>query len=136
MLPTVIRALGLEHAGRRERRNERQEEHKARREAIETALERLDALAKERELPDEILGPVRARQRERLKHIEHRSALDDGHRKFIELHDDVELALITAERGYVNDQFRKGKLNDESRRRIERDLDLRESRLANLRAEE
>jgi CPA1 family monovalent cation:H+ antiporter len=136
MLPTVIRALGLEHAGRRERRNERQEEHKARREAIETALERLDALAKERELPDEILGPVRARQRERLKHIEHRSALDDGHRKFIELHDDIELALITAERGYVNDQFRKGKLNDESRRRIERDLDLRESRLANLRAEE
>ncbi len=136
MLPTVIRALGLEHAGRRERRNERQEEHKARRAAIEAALERLDTFAADRAAPDDMVHAARARQRERLKHIEHRSALDDGHRKLTALHDELELLLITAERDYVNEQFRKGALNDKSRRRIERDLDLRESRLANLLAEE
>ena len=51
-LPAVIRALGLAHAGRRERQGERNEELKARRRAIEEAIERLDALAEERQLPD------------------------------------------------------------------------------------
>jgi CPA1 family monovalent cation:H+ antiporter len=36
----------------------------------------------------------------------------------------------------VNDLFRNAKLKDEARRRIERELDLREAQIANRRAEE
>jgi CPA1 family monovalent cation:H+ antiporter len=135
-LPSLIRALGLEHAGRREHTNERAAEHMARRAAIATALERLDALAKERDFDADVLRAVRARAYERLHHIENRAAVDDGQRKLVELYDELECALIDAEREFINQQFRSGKLNDESRRRIERDLDLREARLANLRAED
>ena len=48
----------------------------------------------------------------------------------------IELLLITAERQQINQLFRSGRLKDEGRRRIERDLDLREAHLANQRAEE
>ena len=57
-LPFVTRALGLANAGQREREDERREEYKVRRRAIEAAIERLDALAAERELPE-----VRCRSR-------------------------------------------------------------------------
>ncbi len=136
MLPTLIRALGLAHAGRRERRADRAEEDQARRLAITAVIERLDALAKERELAPEILQPLRARHRDRLKHFEQRSDGDDGHRKLTELDDEIELLLIGAERQAINELFRGGKLKDEARRRIERELDLREAHLANQRAEE
>ena len=46
MLPSVIRALGLAHAGRRERHTDRAEEYEARRQAIEAATERLDQLGR------------------------------------------------------------------------------------------
>jgi len=39
--------------------------------------------------------------------------------------------LIDAERTRINDLFRSGKLKDEARRRIERELDLREAELPN-----
>ena len=41
--------------------------------------------------------------------------------------------LFRSERQSVNDLFRGGKLKDEARRRIERELDLREAHLANQR---
>jgi Na+/H+ antiporter len=136
MLPSVIRALGLAHAGRRERHADRAEEHDARRQAIAAAMERLDRLRAERDLSEELVHPLRARHRDRLRHVEHGSDGDDRHRKLTELHDEIELELIAAERAHINELFRSGKLNDEARRRIERDLDLREAHLANLRAEE
>lgn len=136
MLPAVIRALGLAHAGRRERHADRAEEHRARRQAIETAIERLDELTAERNFSEDVVRPLRARHHDRLKHIEHRGDGDDGHRKLTELHDEIELLLIGAERQQINELFRSGKLKDEARRRIERELDLREAHLVNQRAEE
>ena len=41
----------------------------------------------------------------------------------------VELALIGAERARLNALLREGRISDEIRRRIERDLDLDEERL-------
>ncbi len=52
------------------------------------------------------------------------------------LHDEIELLIIAAERDYINKQFRDGHLKDEARRRIERDLDLRDAHIANQRSEE
>jgi hypothetical protein len=98
MLPSVIRALGLAHAGRRERHTDRAEEYEARRQAIEAATERLDQLRAERHLSEDIVQPLRAQHRDRLKDIEHRSDGDDDHRRLTDLHDEIELLLIAAER--------------------------------------
>ncbi len=134
LMPAVIRALGLANTGRRERHAERIEEFAARRSALEAASQRLDALAKERDLPQEILQPLRARQREELKAIERRDA--DAPRAPDARHDEIEFLLIEAERRQINDLYRLGKLKDEARRRIERELDLREAQLSNAQAEE
>jgi hypothetical protein len=56
---------------------------------------------------------------------------NDGHRKLTERHDEIELLLIASERERINELFRSGNLKDEARRRIERELDLREVDLAN-----
>jgi monovalent cation/hydrogen antiporter len=134
-LPFVIRALGLAHAGRRERRSVRAEERAARRQIVETAFAKLDELARERGLPERVVTPLRAQHRVRLRHIEHGED-DDGHKKLAELHDEIELLVIGAERQRTNGLFCAGKLTDEARRRIERELDLREAQLANQRDED
>ncbi len=136
LLPFIIRALGLANAGPLERTVNRAEEFNARREAIEAALEQLELLAAERNLPPEVVDPIRAYHEERKRRVIHRSDGDDGHAKLIELRDDLELRLIAAERKRINDLYRAGKLKDEGRRRIERELDLREAHLANVRADE
>jgi CPA1 family monovalent cation:H+ antiporter len=136
MLPLVIRALGLAHAGRREHQADRAEEHQARILAIEAAIERLEQLAAERKLSDDVIRPIRAGHRDRLRHTQNRSDGDDRHRRATELHDDIELLLIAAERQRINDLYRRGGLKDEARRRIERELDLREADFANQRSED
>jgi monovalent cation/hydrogen antiporter len=136
LLPQVIRALGLAHAGHRERRDDRVQEQQARRSAIETVIARLDQLASDRGLPDKIMEPLRHRQSDRLRHHKHQSDGDDDQRKLTEAHDEIELLLIAAEREHINELFRSGKLKDEARRRIERELDLREADLRNQRREE
>ena len=135
LLPAVIRALGLAHAGRRERHADRVEEHKARRQGIEAAIERLDQLASDRQLSDEIVRPLRAHYRDRLKNVEHQGDGDRGRRKLADLNDEIEFQLIEAERQAINDRYRRGQLKDEARRRVERELDLRDAHLTNLRAE-
>jgi monovalent cation/hydrogen antiporter len=136
LLPTVIRALGLANAGRRERQAERLEEFAARRQAIEAASQRLEELATERKLAADVVQPLRTRHRDRLRHVEHRNDSDPKHTRLIELHDEIEFLLIEAERKRINDLYKLGKLQDEARRRIERELDLRDARLSNLRGEE
>ena len=131
LLPWVIRRLGLAHAGRREREANRAEEYRARAEAVQAARERLDQLATERNLPPEVIEVVRAQHQDRLQHIDDRSAGDGSVGKHSELHEEVERLLLDAERARVNELFRSGKLKDEARRRIERELDLREAELPN-----
>ncbi len=132
-LPAVTRALGLANAGRHERQAEREEEFKVRRRAIEAAIEQLDALAVSRKLPEAVVGPIRAHHRNRLEDIEHRKDGNDHHKKLAQLGDELELSLIEAERELVNNLYRDGELKDEARRRIERDLDLRDTLLASRR---
>lgn len=133
LLPAVIRRLGLAHAGRRERAADRAEERKARRQAIEAVIERLDRLAAERHLPEDVVRPLHILHHDRLRHIQHESDGEDrhGHRKHTELHGEIELLLIEAERDEINALYRDGKIKDEARRRVERELDLREAQLAN-----
>jgi len=136
MLPAVVRALGLANAGRLEREAEREEEFKVRRLAIEAAIERLDVLAETRKLPETVAAPIRAHLRNRLKDVDNRKDGDQHHKKLAELGEELELALIGAERELANSLYRTGELKDEGRRRIERELDLREAVLANLQSGE
>ena len=136
MLPAVMRALGLANAGRRERHADRVEEFAARRQAIEAAGQRLDELIAQRKLSEDVVQPLRARHRDRLRNVEHRGDGDGAHERLIEAHDEIEYLLIAAERERINDLYRQGKLKDEARRRIERELDLRDAQLTNVRAED
>ena len=131
LLPSVIRILGLANAGRRERHDDRAEEQEARRAAIETVIAEIERLASDRGLPDDVIVPLRNHHRERLRHIEHRSDGDGNHRATSAIHNELEMLLIDAERQRINQLFREGKLKDEARRRIERELDLSEARLLN-----
>jgi Na+/H+ antiporter len=136
LLPPVIRALGLAHAGHSERRDNRVQEQQARRSAIEAVIAQLEQLASERGLSEKIVEPLRLRYRDRLRRNKHQSDGDDDHRKLTEVQDEIELLLIAAERQQINELFRDGKLKDEARRRIERELDLREADFRNQRMEE
>jgi monovalent cation/hydrogen antiporter len=130
MLPAIIRMLGLANAGRREQRADRAEELIARRHGIEAAIERLNQLAAERDLADELVRRLRSELRDRLKHFEHASPQDNPNHPTT-LPDEIDLLLITAERARINELYRQGTLKDEGRRRLERELDLREASLAN-----
>ena len=136
LLPAVIRALGLANAGRREHHADATEEFEARRQAVAAASDRLRQLAAERSLPQAVVAPLAASLHDRLNNLEHRIDGEESHKKLVDLYDDVELTLLAAERQVVNDLYRDGKLKDEARRRIERELDLREAGLENLRAAE
>jgi monovalent cation/hydrogen antiporter len=135
-LPAVARALGLANAGRRERQAERDEEFKVRKRAIEAAIERLDELAESRKVPEAVVGPIRAHHLNRLQDVERHNDGNERHKKLAQLSDELELALIEAERKLVNALYRGDELKDEARRRIERELDLRDTLLANLRSAE
>jgi monovalent cation/hydrogen antiporter len=130
LLPTVIRALGLANAGRREHAVEKRQEFAARRKAIEAAEERLEALRRERNLPMDIVEPLHARHADRLKYVDNKS--DGDHERLVVQGDDVKLQLLSAERDTVNELYRSGALHGEPRRRIERELDLRDAQLAGL----
>jgi monovalent cation/hydrogen antiporter len=132
-MPATMRALGLARAGYRERRADREAEFAARRQAVEAALARLEQLIGERELTAELVAPLRGSYHDQLLHLERRS---DAQRKTTELHEEIELQLLAAERERINELSRAGQLKDEARRRIERELDLRDAQLKNLRAEE
>ena len=111
------------------------EEFVAREASIHSAMTRLDELTKERGLPDNIVRQLRTQLKGRLQRVEHRSD-ESGHKKLSELHDEIDLILIATERQTVNELYRNDELKDEARRRIERDLDLREAHVANVRAED
>jgi monovalent cation/hydrogen antiporter len=133
LLPAVIRALGLANAGRLEQETERRQEFAARREAILAAMKRLDELKEASSLPAGIVEPLQTRHAARLQHIEQKGADDENKNRLTAAYEDVEQALLAAEREVVNELYRTGKLRDEPRRRIERELDLREAYLANFR---
>ena len=127
MLPSVIRWLGLAQHGDSERRRERQAELDARAEAIAAARQHLKSIAAARELDDEMIELLEARHEQRLRQLP--KDLDDGV-AFARLSNDVRIELIAAEREAIHRMLRDGQLTDESRRRIERELDLEEEAIA------
>ena len=128
-LPLVVRWLGLAQAGRAEHRAEHESELAARREALAAALKSLDAITDDRELSDEVVKLLRARHEIRANQLP--DSLDPDAREISAEGTELTRELIAAERKFIHVLLRDGKITDEIRRRIERDLDLEEASLAN-----
>jgi Na+/H+ antiporter len=127
LLPIVFRGLGLANAGRMEATVERAQEIAARRKAIESALHHLEEL--QGEFPEDVILSLRTVYQQRLKHVES----GDGEAGMdAAVHMQIAARLLGIERDEMIRLYKEGLLRDEPRRRIERDLDLREAELANL----
>jgi len=128
-LPPVVRWLGVAEAGRGEIVAERESEIAARREALGAALKSLDAITEDRELSDEVVRLLRARHETRANQLP--DSLDPDRRDVSAAGTELTRELISAERKFIHGLLRDGKITDEIRRRIERDLDLEEASLTN-----
>jgi monovalent cation/hydrogen antiporter len=125
-LPAVIRLLGVARYRAAEHRHEREAELAARHAAMDAGLRQLEQLARERGLSDEVHTILRARQDARKQ--QYPKSLDDGFELAV-LGTELRLELIAVEREYLFGLLRDGKITDESRRRLERELDLEEASL-------
>jgi monovalent cation/hydrogen antiporter len=126
-LPLVIRWLKLGHDRETEEEQEYARELVARHEAMEAALRQIEEDAEARGLSDDALALARARHEIRSKQFP--KSMDEGW-DAAALAARVRMDLITAEREYIYQLLRDGKINDETRRKIERELDLEEALIA------
>ncbi|MDO9384956.1 MAG: Na+/H+ antiporter [Hyphomicrobiaceae bacterium] len=128
-LPPVVRWLGMADAGRDEHRAEHESEIAARREALGAALKSLDAITDDRQLSDEVVKLLRARHETRASQLP--DTLDPDRHDVSTDGAELTRELIGEERKFIHALLRDGKITDEIRRHIERDLDLEEASLAN-----
>ncbi|MET0679192.1 MAG: Na+/H+ antiporter [Bradyrhizobium sp.] len=128
-LPIVVKWLGITKAGRAEHVAEHEAEIAARREALAAALQSLDAITDDRRLSDEVVKLLRARHESRSNQLP--DSLDPEHHDVSADGTALTRELISVERKFIHTLLRDGKITDESRRRIERDLDLEEASLLN-----
>jgi CPA1 family monovalent cation:H+ antiporter len=128
MLPFVARWLGLTRRGRHEHKREIASEIKGRQAALEEVGRRLEEMAQQGELPDDVLKLLNTRHQSRKQILpdDMEGALDH-----MRLSAKVKRELIQAERKYIHKLLKDGKITDEARRRIEYELDLEEASLAN-----
>src|SRR6478736_668436 len=128
-LPLVVRWLGVAKDSRQEHIAEHESEIAARREALDAALKSLDAITDDRELSDEVVKLLRARHEIRSNQLP--DSLDPDAHDVTTAGTNLTRELIAAERKFIHVLLRDGKITDETRRRIERDLDLEEASLSN-----
>jgi CPA1 family monovalent cation:H+ antiporter len=128
-LAPVVRWLGVARAGRNERFAELESEINARREALDVALKSLESITESRDLSEDVIRLLRARHETRSNQLP--NSLDPDAQLLSAAGTDLTHELIEAERQFIHDLLRDGKITDEARRHIERDLDLEEASLAN-----
>jgi CPA1 family monovalent cation:H+ antiporter len=128
-LPRVVGWLNITKDGRAETIAEHEAEIEARREALAAGLASLDAIVDERDLSDEVVKLLRARHDIRTGQLP--AALDPDRHDVSANGIELTRELIATERKFIHALLRDGKITDETRRRIERDLDLEEASLAN-----
>jgi CPA1 family monovalent cation:H+ antiporter len=128
VLGVVARWLGLTSLAREERASELRAEIAARQAALEAVRKRLDKFIEERELPDEVIELLRTRNESRRQILP--SDMQDG-LEHMRQSAAIKRDLIEAERDFIFQLLREGKITDEARRRIEYELDLEEAGVAN-----
>jgi Na+/H+ antiporter len=129
-LSAVVRALGIADVGRVEHRQEHEAEVAARRGLLAATRASIDEMAKTRKLPSDIVDILCARHLTRASQVP--GGEDDDTSHMTAESAGLVRELIADERRYIHQLLRDGKITDEARRRIERDLDLEEAVLSNL----
>jgi CPA1 family monovalent cation:H+ antiporter len=127
MLPAMIRWLGVSRLRAAERHSEQEAELAARLEAMDVAQRQVEQSARARGLPEEVHERLHAHGE--IRRRQYPPSGEDGS-NLSGLAARLRTEQIAAEREHLYKLFREGKLNDESRRRIERELDLEESSIA------
>ena len=127
MLPAVIRWLALAKDAKLERAREHEAELAARREAIEIGHRRLEELLASREFSADVAALLRARHDHRTRQL-----ISDDLREAV---GELKLDLLQAEREFLFRLLREGRITDEARRRLERELDLEEAAIISRRGE-
>jgi CPA1 family monovalent cation:H+ antiporter len=125
--PWLVTKLGLVRAGNHQAMQAKQHEIAARIEGIDAALRRLDAMERAGE-PDAAIGPIRRRQSDR-RGFYVAAASKTGPRNLAAADAAIQLAMVDAERHRITELYIAGRLTDEARRRVERELDLEDSRI-------
>jgi CPA1 family monovalent cation:H+ antiporter len=122
-LPAVIGWLGLARAGSEEREREQESERKARQEVLDVAQQRLHEITAEGRFADEITAPLVSYHESLRRELR---VTVEGPRSPVTMDVTLRRELIEAERQHLHRMLREGRITDESRRRIERELDLEE----------
>src|SRR5262249_36065632 len=133
MLPPVIRWLGLARHRKAEEREEKARELAGRRAAMEEALRQVEQRARERGLPEELVAVARNRHEVRSRQFP--KTVEEGW-DAVEPAAMLRMEVIAAEREYIYQLLRDGKITDESGREIEHELDLEEALIACKRDDE
>jgi CPA1 family monovalent cation:H+ antiporter len=128
VLPYVARVLGLRSMGEEERMADIMAELAGRQAALADVEQRLETLAQNGELPDDVVELLRTRHQSRAQILP--SDMEDA-LEHMRLSAKVKRELIDSERQFIHKLLRDGKITDEARRRIEYELDLEEASLAN-----
>ncbi|HEX2654037.1 MAG TPA: Na+/H+ antiporter, partial [Xanthobacteraceae bacterium] len=106
MLPPVVRALGLTRASAEERRRENEAELAARSEALKVAQNRLDELAADGSIQQEVLATLRARHDYRFGRLPGNSG--EGIENVLAAAE-LRSKLIAAEREFIYELLREGR---------------------------
>ncbi|MGN6747803.1 MAG: Na+/H+ antiporter [Xanthobacteraceae bacterium] len=127
VLPNVVRWLDLGRHAADERDREQKAELAARSDALQLAQTRLEELAADNRIPAEALAILRARHDYRFGGLP-KAQFGDGDAASAAAN--TRSDLIALEREYIYRLLREGRITDEARRRIERELDLEEASIA------
>ena len=126
-LPWVISCLGVTEDGKQEANADKRREISARLASIDAALARLDTLEGAVSSPDAV-GALRRRNQDRRAYFV-AACQDIAHGDISNAAAALQLQFLEAERNSIADLYYRGEINDQSRRRIERELDLEDSRI-------
>jgi CPA1 family monovalent cation:H+ antiporter len=118
MLPSMIRWLDLAKDADREHVSEHESELTARRQAIDTAQRRMDELLAKADIHPDVAEFLRARHTHRQRQL-----ISDELQATVAA---LNLDLLRVEREYLFQLLREGRITDEARRKLERELDLEE----------
>jgi monovalent cation/hydrogen antiporter len=126
-LPFVISRLGIAEFGRKEADLDKRREISARLASIDAALARLDKLEGAVSAP-ETVSALRRRNEDRRAYFV-AACRDVARGDSSNASATLQLQFLDAERRSIADLYYRDEINDEARRRIERELDLEDSRI-------
>jgi monovalent cation/hydrogen antiporter len=131
-LPPLIRWLGIDRDGKRERRGEHHQEAQARIEAAKTVLTQIDTWEKEEgDHSAEMMRHLRRQYEKQIEklnhHLDEKSDDEFGHLSKKET--ELQLKALAMERSKMLELRNDGVISDDVYRLIEVDLDLHEMRL-------